>query len=337
MTGAVPPSAPRATRRDVARRAGVSDAVVSYTLNGRAPVAPDTARRVREAIAELGYQPNHAARALKSGSANALAMIAPGGDVFANPFFSEFAHHVEAAAQAHGYALFRTTAAPGLDGVLERARDFVARQVDGLIVVSGDDRQNVRIEGLAVPLVQINASDSIDGVASVGVDLYGGARAATAHLIGHGHRRIAFVGEGPEEPRHRGWRDECAAAGVEAAAHLMSHYTREDGYRAGLELAGLDDRPSAVFVASDRIGLGVLRALHESGIAVPGEVALVSFDGSWEAEWTWPRMTTMRQPIEEMARAAIDALLGTGRAGPAEHQRFDAHLVLGASCGTHSD
>jgi LacI family transcriptional regulator len=336
MTDSIRPPSRRVTRRDVARRAGVSDAVVSYTLNGGAPVASATAQRVRDAIAELGYQPNHTAIALRSGSANAIAMIAPpGGEVvFANPFFAQFTNLVETDARERGYALFTASAAPGRNGVLDRARDFVARQVDGLIVISGELDHHIVLDSLGVPWVQINAPTPEPGVASVGVDLYGGAKIGTDHLIAHGHTRIAFVGEGPEEPRHRGWRDACAEAGVAAEPFQYAAYSRESGYAAGLALAERKDRPSAVFVASDLIGLGVLRAMHEKRVSIPEAIAIVSFDGSWASEYSWPRLTTVRQPIEAMASAALEKLLNPHE-NISAHQTFEGKLVIGDSCGTH--
>ncbi len=329
----------RATRADVARRAGVSDAVVTYTLNGGAPVAAATAERVLRAVAELGYQPNQSARALKSGSSRTLGLIMPDGPdpVFANPFFTEFTNAVEAAARRRGYALYMTPTSPDQAAVVTRLNDFATRQVDGVLIVPGDGSLDpASIDRIGIPWLQLNTVHEQPGIESLGVDLYGGAVLATEHLASHGHRRIAFIGEVDErEPRYRGWRDACERLGVEAGPSFESAYTRRSGYRAGLELATLDPRPAAVFAASDLIALGVLRALHERAVAIPEQVAIVSFDGSWEAEYSWPALTSVRQPIEEMADASVAALLD--RAAPEErrHRLFSGDLVLRASCGEH--
>ncbi|WIB11573.1 LacI family DNA-binding transcriptional regulator [Curtobacterium sp. MCPF17_052] len=154
MTNGTP--APRkATRRDVARLAGVSDAVVSYTLNGTAPVAAATAERVRAAVEQLGYRPNQAARALRSGSADTLAFLVPSSSdpVFTNPFFGEYASTLEAAARDRGYALYTTATSFRPDEVLARFREFAARQIDGVLVLAGGHparQRGARRRGAAV-------------------------------------------------------------------------------------------------------------------------------------------------------------------------------------------
>ncbi|MBW4042863.1 MAG: LacI family transcriptional regulator [Acidobacteria bacterium] len=321
------------TRRDVALRAGVSDAVVSYTLSGRAPVAEATAKRVREAIQELGYVPNVSAQALRSGSARAIALIAPATDdpILANPFFIEAAGALERAARDQGLALFISTGAPGDDGVLQRAQDFAARHVDGLVVAAGSP-QSTGLETLTVPWVQLT-SEPLDGAMSVGVDLYDGAVQATTHLIEHGHGRIGFIGESGDEARARGWRDACKTYDVEAAPLVLSGYGRDDGYAAGQRLLSAPDRADAYFAASDLIAVGVLRALHEHGVQVPEEVALVSFDGSWQSDYTWPRLTSVRQPVDRMATMAVQMLLDP--TGSHAERRFAGELVVRESCGSH--
>jgi len=331
-----PPQRPRrATRRDVARRAGVSDAVVSYTLSGRAPVSEATAARVREAIRELGYVPNVSAQALKSGSSRAIALIAPNADdpVFANPFFVEYATAVERAAQEHELVVFMATSPPGPGGLRERAQDFTARHVDGLVIVPGAGDDSADLDALGVPWVQLNTTAPIDGVFSVGVDLYDGAYQATTHLIEHGYERIGFVGDSLSEVRAAAWRDACRAHGVEAGPHVLSGYGREDGYRAAAAMLDGPRPPRALFAASDLIALGVLRAAHQRGVRVPEDLALVSFDGSWESEYSWPPLTTVRQPIERMAKAVIDLLLH--RETAPEHRLFRGDLVVRDSCGPH--
>lgn len=332
----VPPQRRRVTRRDVARLAGVSDAVVSYTLSGRAPVAPATAERVRDAIRELGYVPDVSAQALRSGTSRAVALIAPDAEdpVLANPFFVQFAGAVERAARSRGLVLFMATSPAGLTGLRDRARDFTARNVDGLLVVPGGGAdESADLDALGVPWVRLNTPEPLDGVFGVGVDLLEGARAATTHLIEHGHRRVGFIGESAAEPRGAGWLSACRDRGVEAAPLVVSGYGREDGYRAAVAMLAAADPPRALFAASDLIALGVLRAAHERGIRVPDDLALVSFDGSWESAYAWPPLTTVRQPIERMAESAIELLLDRGPT--AEHRAYRGELVVRDSCGRH--
>jgi LacI family transcriptional regulator len=339
MTGATP--APRkATRRDVARLAGVSDAVVSYTLNGTAPVAAATAKRVLAAVEQLGYRPNQAARALRSGSADTLAFLVPSSSdpVFTNPFFGEYASTLEAAARDRGYALYTTATSFRPDEVLARFREFAARQIDGVLVLAGSTPlDSAALDRVGLPWIALNVATGEHGVASLGTDLRAGAVAMTTHLLEHGHGSVGFVGQDdPSEPRYVGWLQACAAAGVPAGPFIAAEVTRPGGRDAGHRIA--DERsadptpaPRAFFVASDRTAVGVLRAFHERGVRVPEDIAIASFDGSSEAEYAWPGLTTFRQPIDEMARSAVARLLATDR--DHTHELFPGELVRRRSCG----
>ncbi len=326
------------TRHDVAVLAGVSDAVVSYTLNGRAPVAPATAERVREAIRVLGYRPNHTARALRSGSSGAIALVAPRGEdpAFTNPFFTEFAATAEELARARGYAFYMASFAPDRESVVDRLQELADRQVDGVLIIPGDPRAHRSVEvidAVGVPWVQVDTVAPLPGAHTVGADLYRGGVDATTHLAAHGHRRIAYVGPVEDELRHRAWQDTVHRLDLDPGPAVHAPFTREGGYAAGSRLVASGDLPSALFAASDLVALGVLRAFHEAGVSVPDDVALVSFDGSWEAEYSWPALSSVRQPIEQMADAALTQLLSTDRA--VRHQVFPGHLVVRASCGIH--
>ncbi len=339
-----PPRKP--TRHDVAVLAGVSDAVVSYTLNGGAPVAPATAERVREAVRVLGYRPNRTARALKSGSAGAIALLAPRAgnppatdlgatSAFANPFLTEFAAVVAEAARRRGYALYLASYAVETESVVDRLHEFADRQVDGALLVAGGPEtppEAAAVDAIGIPWVQVNTSDPLPRIASVGPDLHAGAVLVTEHLAGHGHDRIGFVGQLGSEHRHRGWLDACRRLGVVAGPAEPAPFSHEGGYLAGRRLIAGGDVPPALFAASDRIAVGLLRALHESGLAVPERVAVASFDGSWQAEYAWPPLTSVRQPIEEMAEAALTRLLSPG-GDPRSHASFPGTLVVRASCG----
>lgn len=326
----------KATRRDVAQLAGVSDAVVSYTLNGGAPVAPATAKRVLDAVAELGYRPNQAARALKSGSARTLVLIVPDDDdpIFANPFFSEYASMIEACARAKGYALNTTACSFRPDAVIGRFQEFAAQQVDGILLLPGDaPLERAALNAVGIPWMELNVAAGQPGVNSLGTDLREGAFIAATHLFEHGHTRVGFVGElNPLEPRYVGWLEACAAAGLAAGPFAPTAITRPGGYDAGKRIIEAGDPPTALFVASDRTAIGVLRAFNENGISVPDDIAMVAFDGSWEGEYSWPGLTSFRQPIEEMSRSAVERVL-TGDSAPARHESFSGELVRRRSCG----
>lgn len=330
----------KATRRDVAQLAGVSDAVVSYTLNGGAPVAPATAKRVLDAVAELGYRPNQAARTLKSGSARTLGLIVPDSadPIFANPFFSEYASTIEACVRAESYALYTTASSFEPDAVAGRFQEFAAQQVDGILMLPGDtplDRST--LDDVGVPWIELNVAAPQPGINSLGTDLREGAFVATTHLFEHGHTRVGFVGEqDATEPRYVGWLEACAAAGMPAGPFVQTAITRPGGYSAGGRIAESDDPPSALFIASDRTAIGILRAFNERGVSVPDDIAIVAFDGSWEGEYSWPALTSFRQPIEDMSKSAVERLL-SGASKPARHEFFSGELVRRRSCGCGHD
>ncbi|GAB2986910.1 MAG TPA: LacI family DNA-binding transcriptional regulator [Actinotalea caeni] len=312
----------RVTRADVARRAGVSTAAVSYVLNGSAKVSEATRARVLAAVAELGYRPNAAARALKLGSAAQLGLVVPG---VLNRFFAELTDLAERAAATHGLALVVTSARDGVGPAIGR---LASRQVDGVLVATGVTAADLApLAGAGIPAAVLD--HVVEGVTSIGVDRYQGARDAVEHLLGHGHRRVGFVG--PDEPgrRRQAWTDALAAAGVAAEPLVAAEFTRGEGYRAGRALAAMPDRPSAVFVTSDDQAIGVLLALHEAGVRVPEDVAIASFDGSQESAYCWPPLTTAAQPSEEMVRIAVDRLVAR-EPGQLE---LPARLVVRRSCG----
>jgi LacI family transcriptional regulator len=338
MTSPAAQAAPRGpvTRNDVARYAGVSTAVVSYVVNGGPKkVAPATAAKVQDAIRVLGYRPNAAARALKLGSSETIGLVIPDNS---NPFFSLLAHAVEDAAAELGYALLLTNSDGNLAKERRNLRNLAARQVDGVVLSSVMMEPDVAdLRSADIPTVLLNHSADAPGFNSVGVDLVAGARSAVEHLIGHGHTNIALaMGTNVAnefDGREQGWLQALAAAGLPEGPIVRAEFTREGGYRAGQRLLTSASRPTAVFASSDMQAIGILRALHEAGISVPADMALTSFDGSAEAEFSWPALTTVEQPVRTMAAAAVNALIGTQRGNEPEHLIFETGLRVRNSCG----
>lgn len=328
-----PTAKPTATRKDVARLAGVSTAVVSYVVNGGPKrVAPATEAKVRDAIAILGYRPNAAARALKLGSSEMLGMIVP--DTM-NPFFVMLSHAVEEAAAERGYALLIANSDASVATERSHVESLASRRVDGVFLSSVLFEPDLRdLEAAEIPVVLLNHSADSPGFASVGVDLREGARAAVEHLAGHGHKSIGLImgtnTGGGLDAREVGWLQGIRDAGLVPGPILRAPFRRSSGYELGLELAKSADRPTALFSSSDILAVGLLRAFHESGLRIPEDIAIVSFDGSPEAEYSWPGLTTLAQPIVEMARAAVEALVG---GGPKLNRIFEPTLVRRASCG----
>ncbi|MFC0627081.1 LacI family DNA-binding transcriptional regulator [Kribbella deserti] len=321
------------TRNDVAEYAGVSTAVVSYVVNnGPRSVSPQTRDRVLEAIRVLGYRPNATARALKVGSTRTFGLIIPDGG---NPLYAELAKAIEKEAAARGYVVLQTNT--DSDPVVEKQKiaELLARQVDGLILTTPTgEPDTTELADANVPVVALNRP--VRGTTSICAEYRAGARLAVEHLIGHGHREIGLV-IGIEQSdwspdREHGWRDALNAAGLPDGPIERTEFSRQGGYDAGRRLLKATNPPTAVFVSSDLQAVGLLRAIHEAGCDVPGQLAVMAFDGTAESEFSWPPLSVVRQPIERIARKAVNRLLDETDE-PIEAFTYPTELVLRASCG----
>jgi LacI family transcriptional regulator len=322
------------TRDDVARRAGVSTAVVSYVVNdGPRSVAPETRDRVLAAIAELGYRPNVAARALKTGRMRTFALLVPDNR---NPYFAELAHAIEDVAFRAGYALLVANSNNDPEREAAQLAAIRDRQVDGVFLIPTGQPDPSLVP--AVPVVVLDRIDAATTFSSVAVDNPAGAAAGTRHLVEvHGHTRVACLA-GPDGvpvavEREAGWRSALREAGLptDGLVH-RSAFSREGGYRAGLDLLASRQRPTAVFASSDVQAIGLLRAAHEAGIAVPDDLAVVAFDGTRESEFTAPPLAVVRQRLDRIAAVALE-LMG---AGGVRREVVDFDFVARASCGCAS-
>jgi LacI family transcriptional regulator len=336
MSGSLRSASRPATRADVARKAGVSTAVVSYVVNGGPRrVAPETAARVRTAIEALSYRPNSNARALRKGSTELLGLVLP--DI-TNPFFAEYALAIEVAAAAQGYLL--VVANSGASGNTERriVDDLAGRQVDGLLlstVFASSDFNPVAYPGL--PTVLVNCSSPFPGHIAIGPAARDGARRAVDHLITvHDHQSVALIiGESSEpvpEPREQGWSDAFHMHGLPPGPILRTTFSRRGGYLAARQALSWPSPPTALFIASDQQASGALAAIREAGLRCPEDVAIVSYDGTTESAYSWPPLTVVTQPIKAMAQAAVAALLGLAEP-PAPYQRFETSFLIRESCG----
>lgn len=323
------------TRTDVALRAGVSSAVVSYVVNsGPRNVAPETRERVLQAILELGYHPNASARALKRGVSDTIGLVI--SDI-TNPFFSEYSHAIEEAAAERGLSVIFTNSALAVSHEREVIYKMMLRGVDGLLLASTLDEPDLDAARVAgVPVVVLDRSRPVEGFASVGTNFREASRLAVEHLIAHGHERIGLItgytGGSTTTDREEGWREAILSAGLVPGPMVRAPFTRAGGYDAGTRMLRAPERPTAAYVMSDQQSIGFLTAVHEAGLPIPGEMAVVSFDGSTESEFSWPPLTVMRQPVRDMARAAVD-LLSRADPGSRVHHSFAAQFVIRKSCG----
>ncbi|MGV8895753.1 MAG: LacI family DNA-binding transcriptional regulator [Rhodoglobus sp.] len=327
-------SSKRVTRGDVAAHAGVSPALVSYVLNnGPGPVAAATRERVLASMSYLGYRPNTAARTLKNGSSKSIGLIISDS---LNLFASEVSVAVQREADRLGLAVF-VVYFEGEPQLAEKAiKDLVSRQVDGIVLVSSVELPDTRAATeTRTPLVILGQQVNHTGIYGIGVDIRAGAYDAVEHLLWHGHTSIGLI-VGPEKSapayrREAGWSDALAAHDLPPGRIFRTEFSAQGGYEAGREFVGMPERPTALFVSTDRQAIGTLRAIHEAGLRIPDDVALVSFDGNQDSAYAWPPLTTMAQPAEVLAVAAVQHL-SDGQI-PDAGTLLVPRLVVRASCG----
>lgn len=324
-----------ATRDDVARLSGVSSAVVSYVVNdGPRPVAAHTRQRVLEAMRELGYRPNAAARAFRLQKTHMLGLLVP--DI-SNPFFGEFAKAVQIASSPRGYALMFADTENSTAKEAEQIQFLADRQPDGVMAIARTKQTDISpLLSRGIPVVAFDRFEGDGLLPTVTIDNYLGARDGVAHLQGHGHTKVALLA-GPQDTqaghaRMRGWRDVAGTGADSASLHVTGDFSREAGYSAMRELLDRGVDFTALFVSSDIQAIGALRALAESGLDVPRDLAVVAFDGTRETEYSHPPLTVVRQPLELLAETALDLLLDPENA-QGIHQVVPHELVLRSSCG----
>ncbi|WP_280217655.1 LacI family DNA-binding transcriptional regulator [Nocardia neocaledoniensis] len=299
--------------KDVARQAGVSLGTVSNVLNRPDQVSPATRERVLRAIAETGYVRNDSARQLRDGRSRMLAMVVLD---MTNPFFADVAHGAEEVAATHNATLMLCNS--GDDPVRERRHlELIAEQrVRGVLITPVDGDGERALESLSaqgVPSVLVDRGSGRTDRCSVSVDDELGGRLAARHLLELGHRHIGFVG-GPMSitqvaDRRRGAATEAQAAGAHLDVIDTEALTFEAGRDATSALLDHGDRPTALFCANDLLALGVLQALTSRGKSVPGDMAVVGYDDINFAASAAVPLTSVRQPREELGRAAARLLL----------------------------
>jgi len=311
-----------ASQADVARIAKVSGQTVSRVANGARYVDATTRERVLAAMREVGYRPNGAARALRSGRFQSIGVIA---FELSSVGTTHTLDAIAAAATETGYAV-------NLLPVLDATRDAVAaaferlgeQSVDGIIIqVEAHLLDNVDVvlpEGL--PVVVVDSSAHYD-YPIVDTDQAQGARLATEHLLDLGHETVWHIA-GPESSfaakrRRQSWEQTLEDRGCPTPPVLPGDWSARSGYEAGLRIAG-DAEVTAVFAANDQMALGLLRALYERGRRVPDDVSVVGFDDMEEAAHFWPPLTTVRQSFAEVGRRSVEALLTVIQSGAHAHQ-----------------
>ena len=296
---------------DVAKLAGVSLQTVSRVINDSPHVSAATRQRVEDAMRKLEYRPNSVARALVTGRSKTLGVVSFDTTLF-GPASTLFG--IERAAHDAGYFVsivsLRALTRSSVVSAVERLR---AQGVDGILVIAPQESATQALLNLPddVPVVAAEAAPD-ESIPLVAIDQVEGARLATTHLLELGHRTVWHV-SGPADwleaqDRVHGWRSTLEAAGAAPPPLLVGDWSAHAGHELGRELAG-NAEVTAVFVANDQMALGVLRALHEAGRRIPGDISVVGFDDIPEAEYFMPPLTTVRQNFNEMGRRSLLLLL----------------------------
>jgi len=332
---------------DVARRAGVGIGTVSRAINDSPLIAAATKARVLKAIQELDYRPHALAQGLARNKTNMIAIILP---IFTGYFFVELLRGVQEEAIRHHYDLILYSVHQTDKVRLFLERTLRERRVDGVLLISLpiSDHYARKFQRAKVPIVLVDSfHPALD---SISVENWDGAYRATRHLLQLGHRRVGIIvghlRSMPARVRLEGFRQALADAGVPLdERHVVvvdsipgqDGFCKEAGYQAMMQLLSLGlDRPTAVFVSSDVQAEGALRATNEAGIRVPQDMAIVGFDDIEIAELLG--LTTMRQPMFEMGRLAMDRLAEriVEPEAPRFVRTFATSLVVRRSCGAQA-
>ncbi|MET7749396.1 LacI family DNA-binding transcriptional regulator [Micromonospora sp. NPDC005367] len=333
----------RPTLDAVAARAGVGRGTVSRVVNGSPQVSPEARAAVQQAIAELGYVPNRAARALVTRRTDSVALVVSesGDRIFTEPFFAAIVRGISSALLQTPMQLWLAMAQSAVER--ERVEHHLTNQhVDGVLLLSLHDADPLPglLEERGVPSVLGGRPARMLRPGArpawfVDVDNVGGARQAVQYLAGRGRQRIATIA-GPQDmgaglARLTGYTEAITATrgGIDTDLVAFGDFSEESGAAAMRRLLEVRPDVDAVFVASDLMAFGALRALREAGRRVPDDVAVVGFDDAPIARQADPPLTTVFQPVEEMGRQMARLLVARIRGDdlPAPHVLLDTHLV----------
>ncbi|NND75890.1 MAG: LacI family DNA-binding transcriptional regulator [Ilumatobacter sp.] len=327
------------TLEEIGKLAGVSRSTVSRVINGQRHVRADVRDRVEAVIAETGYLPNQAARALVSNRTGLIGLVMPtdAEELFGDPYYSALVAGIQLGC-ADARLIFSIFPVDGQRDEMTVLSTLVAQGfVDGLIVTAGagSDRLITALRDRGKNMVVVGHPADDRGLRRVDVENRAGSAAAVAHLVGLGRTRVGFVGPGASylygRERLEGYRDALVDAGRGLEDRLVRHAepTVEGGFEAAHALLAED--PDSVHVATDTMAVGVLRAIAERGLRVPDDVAVVGFDGFPGAPRTEPSLTTVVQPVVDVGRTAVHQLHRDQDL--AELVVLPTVLRIGATCG----
>lgn len=318
---------------DVARHAGVSAMTASRVINGNPRVGAELRERVQASVHALGYHPNLAGRSLRT---RGTARI---GVLYSNPsaaYLNELMLGMLEQSSLSG-AQVLVEKCSGLQSQRAAVQRLVEAGVDGVIVPPPlcDSAQTIGdLDQRGIPVVAVATATPLPEVASVRIDDYAGARAMARHLLELGHTRIGFI-EGdpkhtPAQLRKQAFLDTMAEAGIEVpATHMVvGMFTYRSGLEAARQLLALEPRPTAIFCSNDDMAAAAMAMAHGMGLRIPDELSIVGFDDTPMATTLWPELTTIRQPVTAMGKAAIALMLERIRDRREGRERTPRHQVM---------
>ncbi len=325
----------RATIRDVAARAGVAVKTVSRVLNGHPYVSADTRERVESAMKALDFRPSVAARILSGAKSNQIALIYDNHSPY---YMFQIQKGCWEECHEHGIRLLAQPVDVEDADVGEQVRGLVSEtHVDGIILSSPvtDCEPVLRmLDQLDIPFVRISPGTNHALTSSVFMDDAQAADDMTTHLINAGHRRIGFIkghkSHMASEERLFGYRRALDRAGIPFEPGLVcdGEFDFDSGVRAARQLLDLSQPPSAIFASNDDMAAGVLAVAHDRGIDLPAELSVAGFDDTTLSRTVWPPLTTIHQPMAELARTATEILIA---GGDITHRRLPHQLIERAS------
>ncbi|GAA3762186.1 LacI family DNA-binding transcriptional regulator [Terriglobus aquaticus] len=323
---------------DVARRAGVGAATVSRVINGGQNVSARRLAAVQQAIEELGYHPNQAARSLKGARTKTIGLVVPS---VADPFFSAAAEAIQEVARGHGTLLLLAVSENQSAREQEQVASLIQRRIDGLILAPSDGADFSMFKHAGFPVVCFDRPFPGQDIPVVLSDNYAGAKAATEHLVKAGRKRILCLSGDPQlftsKRRVKGYRDVVRAAGLPYLAEV-SVQDHESAVAALTPYLSGRSRIDAVFSIKNAITVSAYKILRDAGLEVPKMVAIAAYDDFELADTLDPPICVVRQPVVGIARRAAEMLFEALDRGQVQTKmvKMEVELIHRASCGGHS-
>jgi len=297
--------------QDIADKAGLSISTVSRVLNGKGEeyrIGKKSQKRVRKIAKELNYIPNQFAANLKSGKSNTIALVVPSLN---NPFFAEIASRINTEIRKYGYITIIGDSGENQEIEKMELRQLISRNIEGLIIVPcGNQWEHINmLHEQGIPIVCIDRYFEDLKIPFVSTDNYEGAYLAAKHFVEYGHRNIACI-QGVRESntnrlRVEGFKDALKESGIDSSNIVGDDFTTENGYLKTKQLLQRKNRPTALFVLSNTIAMGSMRAIKEAGISIPDDISLITFDDHPYLDFLSTPLTCIAQPVKDISKMAV--------------------------------